>query len=153
MHHQSLTNFWRCIFLWQKRTNIKKYVLEFKLVNAICYTVTYLKNNKRKCLWKRNLFYILQGKIFFKRIAYFVELYYNNVVRQQKRCRYNNRHLFLAGAIRIELISLVLETKAQPLYQTPKQRVYYITKKMICQLFFDIVLWKLFKLKKIFSEG
>ena len=46
----------------------------------------------------------------------------------------------LAGAIRIELISLVLETKAQPLYQTPKQRAYYITKKRICQLFFDILL-------------
>ena len=42
----------------------------------------------------------------------------------------------LAGAIRIELISLVLETKAQPLYQTPKQHSYYITKKIICQLFF-----------------
>ena len=42
----------------------------------------------------------------------------------------------LAGAIRIELISLVLETKAQPLYQTPKQRSYYITKKTFCQLFF-----------------
>lgn len=41
----------------------------------------------------------------------------------------------LAGAIRIELISLVLETKAQPLYQTPKQRSYYITKKSVCQLF------------------
>ena len=27
--------------------------------------------------------------------------------------------VILAGAIRIELISLVLETKAQPLYQTP----------------------------------
>ena len=42
----------------------------------------------------------------------------------------------VAGAIRIELISLVLETKAQPLYQTPKLLSYYITKKMICQLFF-----------------
>ena len=41
----------------------------------------------------------------------------------------------VAGAIRIELISLVLETKAQPLYQTPKQRSYYITKKDVCQLF------------------
>ena len=41
----------------------------------------------------------------------------------------------LAGAIRIELISLVLETKAQPLYQTPKLLRYYITKKYICQLF------------------
>ena len=41
----------------------------------------------------------------------------------------------LAGDIRIELISLVLETKAQPLYQTPRQRTYYITKKDICQLF------------------
>lgn len=42
----------------------------------------------------------------------------------------------LAGAIRIELISLVLETKAQPLYQTPKERNYYITEKRICQMFF-----------------
>lgn len=41
----------------------------------------------------------------------------------------------LAGAIRIELISLVLETKAQPLYQTPRQRNYYKTKKSICQIF------------------
>ena len=44
---------------------------------------------------------------------------------------------YLAGAIRIELISLVLETKAQPLYQTPKQRSYYITKKRFCQLFYS----------------
>ena len=44
--------------------------------------------------------------------------------------------VILAGAIRIELISLVLETKAQPLYQTPKERNYYITEKRICQMFF-----------------
>ena len=51
----------------------------------------------------------------------------------------------LAGAIRIELISLVLETKAQPLYQTPKQRSYYITKKSICQLFFAGKLYEILK--------
>ena len=64
------------------------------------------------------------------------------IMRQgnKKRCRYETDIFCLAGAIRIELISLVLETKAQPLYQTPKQRAYYITKKTICQLFFDIVL-------------
>ena len=32
----------------------------------------------------------------------------------------------VAGAIRIELISLVLETKAQPLYQTPNCNVLII---------------------------
>ena len=47
----------------------------------------------------------------------------------------NRDGYYLAGAIRIELISLVLETKAQPLYQTPKQRNHYKTKKGICQIF------------------
>ena len=60
--------------------------------------------------------------------------------------------VILAGAIRIELISLVLETKAQPLYQTPKQRAYYITKKTFCQLFFDIVCEKFSNWKKSFRQ-
>ncbi len=56
------------------------------------------------------------------------------LLTKNKRRQLNTDVLRLAGAIRIELISLVLETKAQPLYQTPRQRSYYITKKMICQL-------------------
>lgn len=56
----------------------------------------------------------------------------------------------VAGAIRIELISLVLETKAQPLYQTPKQQCYYIIKKRFCQLFLRHYGGKFYKIKKHF---
>ena len=80
-------------------------------------------------------FLYLTRKSCGKSIDYFDKLYYNNDVRQQKKMPITTDIFYLAGAIRIELISLVLETKAQPLYQTPKQRSYYITKKTFCQLF------------------
>lgn len=53
-------------------------------------------------------------------------------MRKKNKVAFKRTRL-LAGAIRIELISLVLETKAQPLYQTPKDNSNYITKKTFCQ--------------------
>ena len=61
--------------------------------------------------------------------------------------------VILAGAIRIELISLVLETKAQPLYQTPRQRINYIIKKIVCQLFLRPYGVKFYKNQKHFKKS
>lgn len=53
---------------------------------------------------------------YFDIVDFYINLRYN---RKAKKKAVSIRKRLLAGAIRIELISLVLETKAQPLYQTP----------------------------------
>ena len=50
---------------------------------------------------------------------------------------------FMAGAIRIELISLVLETKAQPLYQTPRTTSLLYNKKNTLSIVFARIVRKI----------